>query len=339
MRADTAQAREVLLRRLLRQADWCEQLGSPFCGTLLRRAAEDLESGGPTWIVLEGSEIEDGAAALALRLLGAVHRLVLTGVLPDLARHYPSVGGDGDAGAAWPAFRAALDDRSQEIRALLSRPCQTNEVGRSAALVGGFLEVAARSKRPLRLLEIGASAGLNLRWDQYRYEAAGGAWGDADSPVRFTTHFDVPPPFNRDATVVERRGCDLNPIDATSEEGSLTLRSFIWADQLQRFRLLEGAIEVARRVPAQVERIDAVSFLERELAAPRPDVATVVYHSVFMQYVPDEVQARIRSTIEGAPVSYLRLEPGDGAFEVRLDDQLLATASAHGSHVRWLLHL
>src|SRR5205807_91380 len=87
----------------------------------------------------------------------------------------------------------------------------------------------------------------------------------------------------RRVAVVERRGCDLNPIDATSEEGSLTLRSFIWADQLQRFRLLEGAIEVARRVPAQVERIDAVSFLERELAAPRPDVATVVYHSVFMQ--------------------------------------------------------
>ena len=339
MRADTTQAREILLRRLLRQAEWCEQLGSPFCGALLRHAAEDLDGGRPTWAVLEGFETEDGAAALALRLLAAVHRLVLTGGLAGLARHYPSVGGDGDAGAAWPLFRAALHDRFQEIRTLMSRPCQTNEVGRSAALVGGFLEEAARTGLPLRLLEIGASAGLNLRWDQYRYEAADEAWGDKDSPVRFTTHFDVAPPFDRDATVVERRGCDLNPIDPTSDDGSLTLRSFVWADQLQRFRLLEAAIEVARRVPAQVERLDAISFLERELAAPRPDVATVVYHSVFMQYVALEERARISARIESARVSYLRLEPGDKAFEVRLDDQLLATASAHGTGVRWLLHL
>src|SRR4029077_12761115 len=122
---------------------------------------------------------------------------VLTGRLPDLARHYPSTGGDGDPEAAWPAFRTALDLHRDEISALVARPCQTNEVGRSAALVGGFLEVAHRTGLPLRILEIGASAGLNLRWDRYRYESSEGAWGDPGSHVRFTHSFEAPPHLNR----------------------------------------------------------------------------------------------------------------------------------------------
>ena len=103
-------------------------------------------------------------------MMAAIHRLVLQDRLPQLAPHYPSVGGDGDAALAWPLFREALTEPGAEIRRLIAGGCQTNEVGRSAALLGGFLEVAHRTRLPLRILEIGASAGLNLRWDRYRYE-------------------------------------------------------------------------------------------------------------------------------------------------------------------------
>jgi hypothetical protein len=188
----------------------------------------------------------------------------------------------------------------------------------------------------MRILEIGASAGLNLRWDRYRYESPRGAWGDANSPVRFDHSFEFPPPLERPAEVVERRGCDLNPIDPTSEEGALTLRSFIWADQLSRLSLLDGAIRLASEVPAEVERMDAASFLEREVAEPREGVATVVYHSVFMQYVGAEDQERIKRAIDNAPVHYLTMEPGEGTFEVRLDGELMGTSGAHGTHVRWV---
>src|SRR5207237_574920 len=115
---------------------------------------------------------EPGTAALALRFMGAVHRLVLDETLPELARHYPSTGGEGDASATWPAFKRAVVDQRAKLRDLLGAGCQTNEVGRSAALLGGFLEVAHRTHLPLRILEIGASAGLNLRWDRYRYESS-----------------------------------------------------------------------------------------------------------------------------------------------------------------------
>jgi hypothetical protein len=328
--------REILAGRLRFQAQGCAQLGSPFYASLLESAASDLEAGGPVWDVLDGFESEHEWAALALRLMGAVHRLVLDETLPDLAPHYPSVGGDGNASAARPQFRKALTDHGAEIRRLTARGCQTNEVGRSAALLGGFLEVAHRTGLPLRILELGASAGLNLRWDRYRYESPRGTWGDVNSPVRFDHAFEFPPPLNRSADVVERKGCDLDPVDPTSEEGALTLRSFIWADQLARLSLLDGAIKVAAEVPAEVERMDAASFLERELAEHREGMATVVYHSVFMQYVGSEHRERIKRAIENAPVHYLTMEPDEGTFEVRLGHELFGTTGPHGTHVRWL---
>ena len=348
---DTAKARGVLAQRLQSQASWCDDLGSPLYGSLLRAAAGDLSSEGPVWGVLAGFEKEGPHAALALRFMGALHRLVLMGDLPVLAKHYPSVGGDGNARSAWTAFRNALVHRRAEIRELLPRGCQTNEVGRSAALLGGFLEIAHRTGKRLRLLELGASAGFNLRWDRYRYDAGEHGWGHPESPVRFVHSFETPPPLDRHVEVVGRRGCDIDPIDPTSDDGSLTLRSFVWADQAERFRLLEGAIAVAREVPVEVERVDAATFLERELVSLRTGVATVVYHSVFMQYVDGESRRKIASVLESAgsratgegPLAYLRMEPGAQSFEVRLTlwpgggDDLLALTKPHGTGVRWLV--
>jgi len=338
-------AHEELEGRLRAQAKGCIELGSPFYGALLESAAGDLNREGPVWDLLAEFEAEPESSALALRLMAAVHRLVLQDRLPQLTYHYPSVGGDGDAATAWPLFRDALTERGTEIRQLVGRGCQTNEVGRSAALLGGFLEVAHRTGLPLRILEIGASAGLNLRWDRYRYESAETGWGDEHSPVRFVHFFDVPPRLDRNAEVIERKGCDLEPIDPTSEDGALSLRSFIWADQLGRLSRLDGAIEVAKQMPVNVERVDAAAFLDRELDAPRPDMATVVYHSVFLQYPKDEVRSRMAAVIGAAasratpdaPVFHLSMEPDiAGRFEIRLDDELLGTSMAHGTDVRWL---
>jgi hypothetical protein len=339
---------ETLAQRLRRQAEWCADLGSPLYASLLEWSAADLDTEGAVSGVLQGFESEPPASALALRFMASVHRLVLDDTLPELARHYPSTGGDGDAEAAWPPFLQALVDHRAAIRELLTHGCQTNEVGRSAALLGGFLEIAHRSRLSLRLLEIGASAGFNLRWDRYRYESTEGAWGDPMSPVRFVNAFDVSPPLNRSADVASRNGCDLNPIDPTSEHGALSLRSFVWADQLVRLGLLDGAIEVARNFPVEVEQLDASSFLTRELERPARGVATVVYHSVIWQYVDEAQKERILEIIADAkstshpqgPVFYLRMEPGqpfEGVFEIRLDGEVLGISQAHGMGVVWLV--
>src|SRR2546423_1366353 len=79
----------------------------------------------------------------------------------------------------WDAFRETVGDHGDRIRHEMAHPVQTNEVGRSAVLAGGFLTLFRRHALPLRILEIGSSAGLNLRWERYRYEDRGMVWGDA----------------------------------------------------------------------------------------------------------------------------------------------------------------
>jgi len=326
--------------------------GSRFYEVLLDRMADDVVAGGVVWTVLEAHAEDPATEVPGIRLLGGVHRLVLEGRAPELAPYYPSVGGDGDAERAWPDFRAFIaDDLTALRRVVVERGVQTNEVGRAAALAPGFLTVAQETGLPLRILEMGTSAGLNLRWDCFRYEASGQAWGDPRSPVVLRDAWETSvPPFTVGTTVVERAGCDPSPVDPTTNEGCLTLMSYVWPDQRERFALLRGAVEVARRVPADVTRASAVDWLPARLAAPRPGVATVVFHSIALQYLDRQsreaalgaiVDAGARAT-PAAPVAWLRMEPGGEQAEVRLTmwpggrERLVATTGFHGRPVRWL---
>ena len=348
---------------LREQARWCRQLGSPLYAALLERAADDVEDGGPCWVVLAAEASlgsDEGSSALALRFMASVHRIVLERRAPSLAAHYPSVGGSpGDDSLTWGSFLRTVEEHGDELRLLVRRRCQTNEVGRSTALVGGFLAVAGTTNLPLRLLEIGASAGLNLRWDRYRYRARDRAWGDPQSPVRFDDVYegDAVPPFDVVATVAERRGCDLQPIDPTTEDGRLALRSSVWADQVHRFELLDGALRVAHEVPVEVDRADAVDWIERSLSPRRDGLATVVFHSVVMDQLPPVARTQIRKLIESAgsratssaPLAWLRMEGSYSYAHLRFlphevwlttwpggEERKVADTGAHGRPVRWL---
>ena len=161
----------------------------------------------PPGSVLQEHASDPTQSMLGLRMMAAVHRLVLDGKAPALARLYPSAGGQVDTDRAWPEFRSLLVERREEVCELTARPCQTNEVGRSAALLGGFLVIARETGLPLRLLEIGASAGLNLCFDRYFYSGAGVSFGDPDSPVRFEDVVrEGRPPFDQPLEVESRRG-------------------------------------------------------------------------------------------------------------------------------------
>ena len=301
--------------------------------------------------MLAGHEADARASALALRFLGAVHRLVLEGRAPALARHYPSAGGEAGLDGAWAAFRDTLEQHRDTLRALVTSPVQTNEVGRSAALLGGFLLIARETGLPLRLLELGASAGLLLRWDHYRYEQGDTGWGGRASPVRLLEVFpDGFPPGGRRCRVIERGGCDPLPLDPSSPDGQLTLLSYLWADQRERIALLRGALEVARRVPAAVDASGAPAWLAARLTTPAPGVASVVFHSIVMQYLSAADRRRVASVLAEAggratgraPLAWLRMEPGGEQAEVRLtlwpggSERLIASAGFHGRPVRWL---
>ena len=90
-------------------------LGSPFYAGLCDELAVDVERDGPVARVIAPFGDAEFEAAYVLRLLGGVHRMVLAGAAPDLAAHYPSVGGDGDAHAAFAVMRALLDDPPETV--------------------------------------------------------------------------------------------------------------------------------------------------------------------------------------------------------------------------------
>jgi hypothetical protein len=332
------------------QAEWCDKLGSPLYGELLRRAADDADAGGPVAEALAGREADPLESMLQLRFMGAVHRLALAGDAPALAAVYPSCGGDGDVASAWPPFRATVAENLAVLGRLVRKPVQTNEVGRSRALALGFLTLAAEMGLPLRLLELGSSAGLNLRWDGFHYQSGGFSFGDPGSPVQFLDYSEGPlPSLPGHVGIAERLGCDEAPV-ALDDDGRLTLRSYLWPDQVERLRMLDGALEVASGIHVPVERSGAADFLERRLADPVAGVCTVVFHSIVMQYVDAAERERVASVLaeagaratESAPLARLMLEPGGDLADLRLtvwpggEERLLAQAGYHGEPVRWL---
>ncbi|GAA0667753.1 DUF2332 domain-containing protein [Kitasatospora atroaurantiaca] len=305
------------------QAAACAELGSPLYAALLHRVSEDVRAGGPCAAAIAGYEDAPGPDAIALRLLGGVHALVLTGRAPSLAAHYPSAGGSFDPAspdAPWPAFRATVAAGLPWIRDWLTRPPQTNEVGRASLLITGLLHTLAAAPLPVRLFELGSSAGLNLLADRFRCEAPGFAYGPADSPVLLPQAWrDAPPSWlagpQPALSFIERRGCDLTPIDPLSPEGALALRAYVWADQPARTARLDGALQLAAKVPVRVEALGAADFLRDVQVVD--GALTVVWHSVMRQYVPAEEWARVEAELDrlaaastaSAPFAHIAFEP------------------------------
>jgi hypothetical protein len=333
---------------------------SPLYVHLLRIVLEDAQRGGPSASVLARADpsLDPWAHALPLRFLGALHRIVLEGRCDELARHYPSAGGSFDPAAPRPGIAGdlltAIAKHRDELIAGLDKPVQTNEPARSAALVGGYLEIARRTRTPLRVLEIGSSAGLNLRWDRFHYDTGETSFGDPSSAVRFDRVWEGSlPDLDVAVTVAARRGCDAAPVDPSSRDGALTLQSFVWPDQLDRMARLRAAIDVADAVPATVDRASADEWVEQRLTAGGDGLATVVVHSIVLQYLGREVRHRVRDAIRAAgtraggdtSVHWLRMEPAGEVADVRLTswrggtgdgvDEVVATCGYHGTPVWW----
>ncbi|MFZ0325532.1 MAG: DUF2332 domain-containing protein [Actinomycetes bacterium] len=326
------------------QARHCAEFGSPMYADLLSRCAVDVEAGGPVAALLASRADLPAQQVLPLRLLGGVHALVLQRQAPELALWYPSVGGEAvDPDARWRAFVGVVTERVDELQPWLDATVQTNEPGRSAALLGALRVAAARAPAmPLRVFELGASAGLNLRFDAL--------------PIGPGRLMGTPMPGEvaGPLAVAERLGADPSPIDPTTPEGRLRLTAYVWADDLRRFERLRGALEVASQVPATVLPLRAAEFVRQ--VRLRPGHLTVVWHSIVWQYLGIEERRAVTETLDrlaqvasdDAPFAYVSLEPEPehiGRSMLRNDirlrlapagvDTVLGVAPAHGVPVEW----
>lgn len=229
---------EDVLSHFNEQAGFCESYGSPFTGQLIRRFADDLAGGGPVAALVGDWPTNPRADALALRLAGALHAAALEKRDEALDRLYPPANAHWRMEDVWPVARAFLARERDWVAAFIQSAPQTNEVRRSIALLAGFLTFAKSWGRPIDMLEIGASAGLNLNWDRFWYRTQSWSWG-ADSPVKIDTDWSgPPPPFDARLAIRHRAACDLNPLDIGDPAQRLRLRAYIWLGSTRAPRAL-----------------------------------------------------------------------------------------------------
>jgi hypothetical protein len=332
------------------QAQTCGEMGSPFTARILRAAINVLNKETQTGRRILGWPGNPHPDALALRFAGGLHALALSGMDSGLAAAYPP----NAAGDLESVLSAAIVRHDTWLSAWLDNPPQTNETGRSAVLLPGFLAIARETSLPLALTEIGSSAGLNLFFDRFRYRYGGTEWGGPDYPVTLAPQMrGAAPDLSGDLIIASRAGSDIAPLSVNDENDRLRLRAYIWADQSDRLARLDAAIHVARRGGARLEKADAADFAERQLASGKAGECLALFHSVVWQYLPEHTKASIEAAMQragdaatrDAPLAWLRMEPltsTDPHPALRLtlwpggETRMLALADFHGRWIEWL---
>jgi len=267
---------------------------SPLYHALALAAAGDRD------LLLLAAAVQPGQPP-ANMLLGAVHLLLLRAPDHELAAFFPDLTATpGAPAAAVPAFRAFCIAHAGEIDAVLrSRLVQTNELRRCAYLLPAFSHVANCAQAPLALVEVGASAGLNLLFDRYayRYRLGGLALeaGDPASPVTIDTSCTVragaPLPLDI-PDIAQRVGIDLNPVALADDEAYAWLRALIWPEHIDRAARLAQARRLWLRAPPRLVRGDAVARLPAVLDGVPEEAVPVIYHThVLNQFTPDAAAA------------------------------------------------
>ena len=233
---------------------------------------------------------------------------------------------------------------------------QTNEPTRCANLLPAFEMIFQHGERkPLALVEIGASAGLNLNWDQYGYHYGQTFVGNADSPVQIHCAMkdeQIPPLPQTMPLIASRQGIDIAPLDVSNEDHVRWLRACIWPEEMYRYRLLDAAIAFARQNPPTVHSGDARALLPEILEAIPPDQTVCLWHSYVLRQCPPEVREGIEQQIATyakkrdvyrVSLEYVqhdrRYPPQLELFTYNGGDisrELLASCTVHGEKMEWL---
>lgn len=229
-------------------------------------------------------------------LFAAVHELVQAHPDDALATYYPSVTVDAKSSEeAFPSFLSFCRTYEQSIRErLLTRRVQTNEIQRCAYLYPIFKMIQQQTKRPLGLVEIGTSAGLQLFVDQYAYTYNGIPLDQPNpSRVAIEARVESDAPFSPDTTPLRigtRLGVDLNVIDLTDETERSWLNALIWPEHETRRHLLAAAIHELDFSTVTLVEGDGVALLP-QLVAHVPETETIcIFHTHVANQMPRSVK-------------------------------------------------
>jgi hypothetical protein len=290
---------------------------------------------------------------------GAVHLLLLGGTRHPLARFYPSIAGPRalPPGGAGPALVSFGREHAAELAATIStRLVQTSQVQRAAGLRLGLSVIAGEVPGPVHLIEAGASAGLNLRFDRYGYRLNGRQFGDPASPVQLAVECHGPgplPDLDRQPAIASVLGVDLHPVDAADPAERAWLEALVWPENHGQRALLAVALELAAADPPPLRAGDVADVLPAIAGSLPAGQPRVVFHAATRLHVPagrraafDAAIERAGDTgpmwwlsIEGAPDQDARLRAGrrGPALRLRRPGQAAAqTIAVVDGHLRWI---
>jgi len=324
-----------------RQAQVVRALGSSFVAAVLEAGERQLHRAPRTARLIDDWPGDPAADALAMRFNGALHALARRGDRPALSALYAARAGDFDA-----VLGDVLRHADAFIADWMREPPQTNEVARSAAIMAALMTLRAEVDLPVELLELGASAGLNLNLGHYAFDLGGVQVGRSGSPVRIAPEWRGPPPLARPVEIVDARGVDLRPLAASDPSAQERLMAYIWADQADRAERLHHALAIAHAHPPRLSRADIADWLPRELSRPaRAGVCRVVVHAMSLQYCGAATRARVDAALAAAdiPIARIGFEWTEARDAVHLTlttypdgrTRHLATCHAYGHWIEW----
>lgn len=288
-----------------------------------------------------------------------IHFLLLRRPEYPLASFYPSISGNTARPAGHEAYRNlrlfCLKYRVEIDEIISTRMVQTNEVQRCSALLPSFCFIAQKVRnRPLALLDIGASAGLNLLWDHYGYNYGDELqYGNANSLVQIVCTLkgnNRPVITDNLPRVTFRLGLDLNPIDVYDFASTLWLRALVWPDEGNRDAILQKAIQIAQLSPPRLIAGDAIDILPDILNQIPNNAILCVFDTYMITHLPQSKRNYLSCLLDQhatkrdffrvsidlpheSPCSELKIV----AFEHGASkEKLLAHCDTHGKWLEWL---
>lgn len=238
------------------------------------------------------------------RLFGAVHYLLLRGKEHQLKEFYPSIVSNPKLYMeSFEYFKDFCIKYRIEIESILkTRLVQTNEVRRCAYLYPAFCAIYEKVKKPLALVEIGTSAGLQLLWDNYSYSyGKNHIYGNKESKLNITAEIkgeNIPILHSTSPPVSTRIGLDLNTVDLKNEEEHLWLKSLIWPEHKERLFMFEEAASYIKDGSVHLVDGDGVSLLQEYVENIPEDSAICIFHTHVANQIPLEMKKHLLKNVE-----------------------------------------
>ena len=219
-------------------------------------------------------------------LFGAIHYLLLKGKEHQLKRYYTTLTNPPRKveDETFFYFKDFCNVHREEIIPILKgKLVQTNEVRRCAYLYPIFSLIYNKVKKPLSLIEIGTSAGLQLLWDKYSY-----SYGTEES-VHITSEVkgdNTPLILPKSPPVLSKIGIDLHVSDLRNYEDYLWLKSLIWPEHQERLELFENAAKCYKENPVELIEGDGVTLLKDVVERLPKATAICVFHTHVANQIP-----------------------------------------------------